>query len=216
MKRLIFPAVMTVALVASAWRVGSAQDQPAATSVSDLSGKWVLASGQPRGSSLPPFGDDFSIAQDAKKLTVDSLGFRPADSPNDSRTDAEVGVMLPFSIRTIYVLDGIEHPSQVIANRPVIASIPQQVTVKAPSTEESISKATWAGRQLVIMTYNKNKIRSPSTPPSGIVIRRTVRQALSMEANGTLVVETLIVADPLPSAHEAPSPTPVRSTYKKG
>jgi hypothetical protein len=53
MKRLIFPAVMTVALVASAWRVGSAQDQPAATSVSDLSGKWVLASGQPRGSSLP-------------------------------------------------------------------------------------------------------------------------------------------------------------------
>jgi hypothetical protein len=82
-------------------------------------------------------------------------------------------------------------------------------------TEESFSRATWAGRQLVIMTYSRIKTTVPWLTPSVYVMRRTERQGLSMEADGTLVVESLTVADPLPWAPEAPSPTPVRSTYKK-
>jgi hypothetical protein len=82
--------------------------------------------------------------------------------------------------------------------------------------EESIYKAMWAGRQFVIMTYNKYKIDAPGQAPSVYEIRQTVRQALSMEADGTLAVESLIVADPSPVWHgEMPSPTPVRSIYKR-
>jgi hypothetical protein len=215
MNKLILTAVTTVAIVAGAGRVGRAQTQAAANSP-DFSGKWVFASSQPpvvrNGpndvvvSGPPPFGGDFSISQDATTLTVDSLGFYPSQS----RTGAEAGVVLPFSIRTIYVLDGIEHPSQVIANRPAITSSPQVVRAVSRPTGESISKTTWVGRQLVIMTYSKNKIMG------GNVIRRTVRQTLSMEANGTLAVESLIVADPLPQTQAAPSPTPIRTVYKKG
>jgi hypothetical protein len=37
-----------------------------------------------------------------------------------------------------------------------------------------------------------------------------------MEADGTLTVENLILADPSPAwPHEMTSPTPVRSIYKK-
>jgi hypothetical protein len=212
MNKPILTAAIVIGVVGGVGRVGRAQAQPAGNHP-DFSGKWVFASSQPPAvqngpddvvvSGPPPFGgDDFSIAQDATTLTVDSLGYRPSDFKRGAQA-------LPFSIRTIYVLDGIEHPSQVIANRPLERSIPQDVAVKSSTTDESISKATWAGRELVIMTYSKNKTTS------GNVMRRTVRQALSMEANGTLVVDSLIVADPLPREHEPPSPTPVRSIYNK-
>ena|SRR5579863_5923053 len=76
---------------------------------------------------------------------------------------------------------------------------------------------TWAGNRSITqnMTYDRIKITAPNLT-SVSVIRRTVRQGWSMEADGTLVIESLIVADPLPWGQEAPSPTPVRRTYKKG
>jgi hypothetical protein len=209
MNKLILTAVITVAVVAGVGRVGRAQEQSAARP--DFSGKWVLASSQPPGRNA--LGGDFSIAQDATTLRIDSTSFRVSLST----TRAPSGTAFP--VRRIYLLDGTEHPSQEIAD-------PPQTTTSAPTSgfrmsstteeSESISKATWAGRQLVIMTYDRIKIIAPSLTPSVNLIRRTVRQALSMEANGTLVVESLIVADPLSPAHEQPSPTPVRSTYKKG
>ena len=66
------------------------------------------------------------------------------------------------------------------------------------------------------MTYNRIKTTAPSLTPPVSETRQTVRQALSMDADGTLVVESLIVADPLAWATDAPSPTQVRSIYTKG
>jgi hypothetical protein len=207
MNKLTLTAAIVIGVVAGAWRVGRAQEQSAARP--DFSGKWALASSQPPGHQA--FGDDFSIAQDATTLEVDSTGHRV--SLSTTRGSSET----PFPVRTIYALDGIEHPTQVIADPPVTtASAPTSGFVMSSGTEESISKATWAGRQLVIMTYSRIRITAPNQTPSASVIRRTVRQALSIEADGTLVVESLIGADPLPWAQEAPTPTPVRSIYKKG
>ena|SRR5579864_1605386 len=206
MKRLILAAAIVIGVVAGVGSVGRAQEQPAARP--DFSGKWVLAPNQPPGRDA--LGHDFSIVQDATTLEVDSTGHRV--SLSTSRGSSET----PFPVRTIYVLDGIEHPSHVIDDPPMTtASAPTSGFVMSSGTEESISKATWAGRQLVIMTHERIKIIAPNRTPSVNELRRTVRQALSMEADGTLVVESLIVADPLPWAQEAPSPTSVRSTYKK-
>jgi hypothetical protein len=207
MNKLILTAVITVAIAAGAGRIGKAQDQSAVRP--DFSGKWVLTSNQPPGRDA--LGHDFSIAQDAASLTLDSTWFRGSCSSTGGCSETS------FPVRTIYVLDAIEHPSQVISDQPVTtASTPTSGLGMRSATEESISKATWAGRQLVIMTYSRIKITALNRTPSISELRRTVRQALSMEADGTLAVESLIVADPLPWAQEAPSPTPVRSTYKKG
>jgi hypothetical protein len=180
-----------------------------AQSPPDFSGKWVLASSQaPR---LQALGEDFSIAQDATTLRVDSTGRSGRFSNNGPTSETR------YPVRTIYILDGIEHPSQVIASPPLTtASAP--MSAMTMMMEESISKATWAGRQLVIMTYSRMKTTVLWLTPSVYMTRRTGRQAFSMDADGTLVVENLIVndPDPLPGAHEAPSPTLARTIYKKG
>lgn len=107
-----------------------------AQSPPDFSGKWVLASSQPPGTHA--LGRDFSIAQDSTTLSIDSTGFRFSGSTNGGWSET------PFPIRTIYALDGIEHPRQVIANQPVTNS--SAWTFSSPTmsstTEESISKAT--------------------------------------------------------------------------
>lgn len=171
----------------------------------DFSGKWVLASSQPSDSLGNALGDKLSITQDATTLRIDTTAFRVRSLGMDTLIE------LQLPIRSIYSLDGLEHPT-VIQDTAALAPNPR---VKVWFVvEESISKATWAGRQLVIMTYSKTKSTVPRETP--YVRRRTERQALSMEADGTLAVESLVVVDPLPSAHEAPSPTPLRSIYKKG
>jgi hypothetical protein len=202
MNKLIRTAVITVVIVAGAWHVGRAQEPSAARP--DFSGKWVFASSQPSGGLGNALGDKFSITQDAATLRIDTTAFRVSDSRTVSLFETR------FPIRTIYSLDGIEHPSQVSTDASPTFRVEMMSII-----EESISKATWAGRQLVIMTYSRMKTTVPSRTPSN-VRRRTERQALSTEADGTLVVESLIVVDPLPGADEAPSPTPLRSIYKKG
>jgi hypothetical protein len=207
MTKLILKAAIVISVVAGAGRVDRAQEPSAARP--DFSGKWVLASNQPPGRDA--LGHDFSITQDAASLTLDSTWLRGRCSSTGGCSET------PFPVRTIYVLDAIEHPSQVIADPPMATASALTSGVEMRSTtEESISRATWMGRQLVIMTYSRIRITAPNRTPSVIVVRRTGRQALSMETDGTLVVDTLIVADPLPWAQDAPSPTSVRSTYKKG
>ena len=66
------------------------------------------------------------------------------------------------------------------------------------------------------MTYEKQRHTATNRTPSVVEVRRTVRQALSLAPDGTLVWDTLIVADPLPWAPEASAPEPSRRIYKKG
>jgi hypothetical protein len=180
----------------------TAQSQP------DFSGKWILSASIPAGSGA--LGQAVVITQDAATLTLDTAGISISGSVSGRYSETT------FPVRMIFALDGAEHPSQVIADRPLVSSKPVPSTAFTSRTEESISRASWAGRQLVIMTYNKLRTNRPNATPATTVTRQTVRRAFTLEADGSLVVESLIVADPLPFAPEQPSPTPVRSVYRKG
>jgi hypothetical protein len=46
--------------------------------------------------------------------------------------------------------------------------------------------------------------------------RQTVRDVLSLDADGTLIVEHLITVDPPVSNPNVAPPAPVRSVYRKG
>jgi hypothetical protein len=81
-----------------------------AQSPPDLSGKWVFVSSEPAGTRV--LGSDFSIAQDAATLRIDFTAFCYDGETTGAWTAT------PVPTRTVYVLDGIEHPSQVIVNQP--------------------------------------------------------------------------------------------------
>ena len=182
-------------------------DQVGAQSPPNFSGKWTLV---PNAASptYPP-GGTVTIAQDMTTLTIESTGFRFRASTKGTWSET------PFATRVTYILDGLEHPRQVVADPLPPAAPPASTMVMKSTMEESLAKATWAGRQLVIMTYDKERTIAPRMTPSESVRRRTIRDAISLEADGTLIWETLIVADPSPWGHEASTPTPSRRVYKK-
>jgi len=174
----------------------------------NFSGKWTVV---PNAASptYPP-GGAVTITQDMTTLTIESMSFRISASTAGTWSET------PFATRVTYFLDGIEHPRQDVSDSPPPPGRPSSAMVMKSTMEESLSKATWAGRQLVIMTYQKQRMIAPSLTPSESVGRRTIRDAFSLDADGTLTWETLIVADPSPWGHEAPTPTPSRRVYKKG
>jgi hypothetical protein len=65
------------------------------------------------------------------------------------------------------------------------------------------------------MTYETERIAAPSLTPAVARIRKTIRHTLSLAADGTLVWETLILADPLPWGREVSAPTPSRKIYTR-
>jgi hypothetical protein len=170
----------------------------------DFSGTWTMAS---PGSSSPD--QRVTIAQDADTLSIDSTWYHLVASTNGRRTET------PYPVRVTYVLDGAEHPSRVVADPPRVAARPASALGLTSATEESSSKATWAGRQLVVMTYETERIAAPSLTPAVARIRKTIRHTLSLAADGTLVWETLILADPLPWGREVSAPTPSRKIYTR-
>jgi hypothetical protein len=173
----------------------------------DLSGTWTLAS-----TGVYPPDQRMTITQDAARLTVDSTGYHVRARSNGLRsTWSET----PYPVRTTYVLDGAEHPTQRSAEPTVVPTRASSAGAMTSTTEESLSKAVWAGRQLVVMTYERIRVTTPQRTPAEILIRRTVRETLMLAPDGTLVWETLIVPDPFPGSRETPAPTPFRRVFKR-
>jgi hypothetical protein len=76
-----------------------------------------------------------------------------------------------------------------------------------------ITRAAWMGDQLIIVQHNLSRGFGMDGRP--LTSRQTVRKALSLGADGTLVVETLIVADPRPRERRQDPPQVSRDVYRK-
>ena len=83
----------------------------------------------------------------------------------------------------------------------------------AVQTESVSYRATWTEDQLVIMTRDALRFTRDTRP--AVVIERVIRQALSLDGNGHLVMDSLIVPDPLPEGTRQDPPIPVRTVYRK-
>jgi hypothetical protein len=185
--------------IAPVTKLAGAQSPP------DFSGFWTMVSpetGYPNHRRL-------TISQSATTLTIDSTITRVTGSTDGISSETS------YPARVIYTLDGVERPTQLISDVPAPAKAPAPTGMSMRLTE-SLSKATWAGRQLVIMTYQKLGTTAPARSPAFVETRRTVRDAISIDQDGLLVWETLIVADPLPWGREVKTPVPFRRTFKKG
>lgn len=173
----------------------------------DLSGTWTLTS-----TGTWPASQRFTITQTPTALTVDGLAYQVKGSFDGTRSSM---TETSYPSRTTYTLDGLEHPRRVTADPPAgptVASAGAMTT----TVEDAVCKATWVGRQLVLMTYERVRVNTPSRTPSVTVIRRTVRESLSLDETGSLVWETLVLADPFPGqTQDATSPTPWRRVFKR-
>ncbi len=163
-----------------------------------FAGLWTLVAERTTPADAMPLGPQVRIEQTAAALTIVTPVMRL--NLREGRSSS----VTPGEFRsTVYELDGVQHA------RPV----PDAVPGSNVQTERVSYRATWTEDQLVIMTRDALRVTGNAQPP--VVMERVIRQALSLDANGNLVIDSLIVPDPLPSGARQDSPIPVRAVYRR-
>ena len=152
-----------------------------------FAGVWTLLAEHTTPPGAMPPGPQIRIEQTAGALTI----LTPVMRVRGNLFEGPPSVTPGGFTSTVYELDGAQHV------RP-----------------ESVSyRATWTEDQLVIMTRDAQKFTVDALPP--MVMERVIRQALSLDGLRNLVIDTLIVADPLPIGPKQDSPVPMRAVYRK-
>jgi hypothetical protein len=180
-----------------------------AQSPPDLSGSWTLVQ-EPAAPTLGrAFAPGFTVTLGPSSITFDlsTERFSASYSPSQGGQRQAMGTT---ARRESYRLDGFEtrHEIQLPPPRPGTTSI---------AIEESVSVAAWMGNKLVIVTHNVMANRRTDTAGVSEVSRsrQAVRRVFSLDANGALTVEMLIVADPAPTSFDRELPGPIKSVYRK-
>jgi beta-lactamase regulating signal transducer with metallopeptidase domain len=179
-----------------------------APSVPDFSGTWTLVDPSASGA----FGTSFTAIQDASTLTMDIgrismrlVSGRPATTTGTS------------TVRFVYDLNGADR------NEPVSPPTPPPPPTGDPAhfmtgrTVASVARAAWRANELVIVRHDTESVTWSDHVPADVTLQRTVWEGLSLDADGRLVVDQVIVADPSPWSTQvtAKPPATLRSIYKK-
>ena len=171
----------------------------------DFAGAWILVP-EKSTPATAPHQPDITITQNDSTLSLtrraavfSSIPGQPVSAANATRED--------ITYALAYTFDGIEHPSPT----PPMPQLPPGmeaggvVSLPPPTNYRAI----WTQTQLLILTYGVRPDRS------GLPVRRLSRMAFSLDADGLLTIESIAIADPTPGGPDQPTPTPVRSVYKK-
>ena len=150
-----------------------------------FSGVWTLLAERTTPPDAMPLGPQINIEQTAATLTIVTTAMRL--NLRVGQSSVSPGGLTS----TAYELDGAQHV------RP----------------ESGTYRATWTEDQLVIMTRDARRFTVDGLPP--VVMERVIRQALSLDGMGNLVMDTLIVADPVPLGPRQDPPIPMRAVYRR-
>jgi len=213
MSRFVLAASLVVA-VASAVSLGAQQGQ------ADLSGRWTLAPELSTPAGTHAFGTTLVVSQSADTVTLEqqvvSITFKARPS-GASTAIAETGA----TFRASYVADGADHDVPIPTTTPTVPAGARAMGMRS-SVQAKSYRAVWTGKQLIIMTRDSQVLTRENSDP--VTLHRMVRQALTLAADGSLIGESLIVADPMPAWYffsngkagmEQPAPVPVRSVYRR-
>ena len=162
-----------------------------------FAGVWTLIAERTIPADAIPLGPQVRIEQTPAALTIAAPVMHVDFGPGRSS-------VTPRDFRSmVYELDGVQHAR----------SLPDAVPGSRVQTESVTYRATWTEDQLVIMTRDALRFTRDTRPP--VVIERVIRQALSLDATGNLVMDSLIVPDPLPDGTRQDPPIPMRAIYRK-
>lgn len=172
----------------------------------NFAGKWTLVMERSTPPTPAHHQRELTIAQDMQTVTLMLIGYRslPVKITSD-------GAILSSPAReevqdsAAYVFDGAEHPTPQLTTPGAPTTVapptlPPSYAIWLARHEESTYRAIWTRDQLVIMT------RTPT---------RTSRKALSLDADGMLVLDNITLSDPPPNGPTQPAPVPLRSVYRK-
>jgi hypothetical protein len=191
-----------LSLVVMALSVGmSAQNRP------DFSGRWTLVpeKSTPTG-SRGALGDSFGVQQTATTIAIETV----VPTMSVSRSGGAVGTPEKgVAPRTaVYTFDGVEHELQQQPQLPPGVP-PSSVQVKL--IFETTYRAVWTTDQLVILTALKG---AQGTQTAG-QFQGLSRLSLSLDSDGSLVVDNLAINTPRPGGAKQEPPVSVRCIYKK-
>ena len=195
---------MTRGLMAVAATLLCASTQPNAQSPPDFSGTWSsIERKSPR-----PCPRSITATQTAATLTLAAVD-APTFTPDNAAPP-------PVKSRgRVINLDGTD-------TREPIRTAPPRPPDAAPSTwiattVGSVARAAWNGHQLVIVTHRTMKVTWPAMMQGEFEREQTIREALSLDASGHLVVDHAVIVDPLPggSTKQLDSPLSWTCTYGK-
>ncbi len=173
----------------------------------DLSGHWENVN--PAG--FGALGKEFTAAQDATSLTVEMATVNYTfDTRQGGSSVATPGPMR----RMVYQFNGVE-------TREAFA-MPEKFATLDPShayfgyTSSTSTRAAWQGDQLVVVTHNTIRDHRPRHTPADFDSEQTTRLALSLDSDGTLIAERIIIADPdSDSALRTNLPGVMKTVYRK-
>jgi hypothetical protein len=175
----------------------------------DLSGRWELAADKstPAG-ARPTLGTSIGIQQSATAVTIESKlpGMTASPGPDGRMGPPE---QTEFNVTTAYTFDGAEHQlERNIEGMPTMAQAPPGAMVSMPPVE--FYRATWTTGQLVVITQNK-----PGAPgnPMAPSLTRVSRLSFTLEADGSLVVESMVIVQPREGGPKQAAPVPTRTVY---
>ena len=129
----------------------------------------------------------------------------PPDGANQRASVTQYIGLVKVSID--YITDGAEHDEVLPSAIPGVGPVPAGAAVSSPAP--SIYRATWLNGQLLILKYSK-------LPSENNALMSVSRLALSLDADGSLVVDSLsIPMRPRVNGPKQEPPVSVRSIYKK-
>jgi hypothetical protein len=178
----------------------------------DFSGSWVVADPWERvdpSSQGLALGPAFTLTQDATTLSVEMAGAYFGLDPTSPGGHEWLGV--GSLRRDTYNLEG---ESRVTYPQPS-----GSLTPGPPSRPlASLSRATWQGNVLVVVTHTTMVEHFPARRPSDFTLEKTRRLVFHFDDKAQLVVESLIIEDPLPwsSLLYVAARGPVTTAYKRG
>jgi hypothetical protein len=179
---------------------GQTQERP------NYSGIWTLVEDGTKPTGRPLLGNRFKLSQSPTTVTIETTitvlsGSRP---PGGGAIVSESNE-IPLPIE--YTCDGAEHDEVLPSSVPGVGVPPLGAVGSSPPP--TTYRATWMNGQLIILKHTKS--RNENNAIIGVT-----RLALSLEADGSLVVDALLIAmRPKPNGPKQEPPVSVRSVYKK-
>ncbi|HKW02958.1 MAG TPA: hypothetical protein VJN96_24245 [Vicinamibacterales bacterium] len=173
--------------------------RPGAQARPDFSGKWTLA----EASALATFGRSFTATQSGTTLTIESTSLAEPVRQGTAAAAADSTQSLRWTFsgttstppRWTYAMTGEE--KRETYTRPASIDNLRPSAMWSYRTTSS-ERAAWLGNVLVIVSHYFNNVHWPDRVPSDFQAEQTVRLSLALNASGSLVVERVSIADPLP------------------
>ena len=180
---------------------GQTQERP------NYSGSWTLVEDGTKPPVRPLLGNRFRVSQSPTTVTIETTMTLLSGVRSGSGAMVSDSKDIPLPIE--YICDGAEHDEVLPSSVPGVGEPPPGAVALASTPQPTTYRATWMNGQLIILKHTRSRNENNA-------LTLVTRLALSLEADGSLIVDSLLLSmRPKPNGPKQEPPRSVRSVYKK-